>query len=245
MISSFFSKYHFNLNEIDSTNNFLIKLNKLKKFKYPVVATADFQNMGKGRNKNSWQSQKGKNLLLSILFNHKVELNDQFKLNAIISLSIAELVSIYTDNKVYVKWPNDIIVCNNKIAGVIVENTVRKNIIKSSVIGIGVNINQKKFQKFNPDATSLSILNNKKYEIDEVKKRLLELIEINYKNFDPKFLIQYNNILFRKNKYTKFVTGENIFRAKIQSVQYDGSVIMKDETGKSKKFKVNDIKYLL
>ena len=245
MISSFFSKYHFNLNEIDSTNNFLIKLNKLKKFKYPVVATADFQKMGKGRNKNSWQSQKGKNLLMSILFNHKVELNDQFKLNAIISLSIAELVSIYTDNNVYVKWPNDIIVCNNKIAGFIVENTVRKNIIKSSVIGIGVNINQKKFQKFNPDATSLSILNNKEYEIDEVKKRLLELIEINYKNFDPKFLIQYNNILFRKNKYTKFVTGENIFRAKIQSVQYDGSVIMKDETGKSKKFKVNDIKYLL
>ena len=108
-----------------------------------------------------------------------------------------------------------------------------------------MNINQKKFQKFNPDATSLSILNNKEYEIDEVKKKLLELIEINYKNFDPKFLIQYNNILFRKNKYTKFVTGENIFRAKIQSVQYDGSVIMKDETGKSKKFKVNDIKYLL
>ena len=245
MISSFFSKYHFNLNEIDSTNNFLIKLNKLKKFKYPVVATADFQKMGKGRNKNSWQSQKGKNLLMSILFNHKVELNDQFKLNAIISLSIAELVSIYTDNKVYVKWPNDIIVSNNKIAGVVVENTVRKNIIKSSVIGIGVNINQKKFQKFNPDATSLSILNNKEYEIDEVKKRLLELIEINYKNFDPKFLIQYNNILFRKNKYTMFVTGENTFRAKIQSVQYDGSVIMKDETGKSKKFKVNDIKYLL
>ena len=85
MISSFFSKYHFNLNEIDSTNNFLIKLNKLKKFKYPVVAIADFQKMGKGRNKNSWQSQKGKNLLMSILFNHKVELNDQFKLNAIIS----------------------------------------------------------------------------------------------------------------------------------------------------------------
>ena len=71
MISSFFSKNFIKLNEIDSTNDFLLRLNKTKNFSHSIVVTADYQTKGKGRRGNSWESEYGKNLLVSILINHE------------------------------------------------------------------------------------------------------------------------------------------------------------------------------
>ena len=70
----------------------------------------------------------------------------------------------------YIKWPNDIIVNEKKICGILIENIISNNIIKKSVIGFGININQTKFKKYNIPATSLKILNQKSYKIKKLKK---------------------------------------------------------------------------
>ena len=83
-----------------------------------------------------------------------------------------------------IKWPNDLIIKNKKIAGFIIDNLVQNSSIHTSVIGIGVNINQLKFNFFSPLATSISLENNCNYNLDDMKNNLLSCIENRYINFE-------------------------------------------------------------
>ena len=243
MISSFFSKNFIKLNEVDSTNNFLIKLNKTKRFSETIVVTADYQTNGKGRRGKSWESKYGKNLLVSILINHDLNIEDQFKFSALISLSLRELISFYLDEEVFVKWPNDIIVDNRKIAGCIIENIVVEQKIKTSVIGIGININQLKFKKYVPEATSLAKIKNCEFDINQIKNKLLQLIEEFYLKIDDDIVKVYNKYLFKKNKSFDFMINEKKDKGVIVSVNNQGELLIR-KNKKVKKVKVNQIKYL-
>ena len=243
MSSSFFSKNNFKLNEIDSTNKFLYELNKTKHFNEPVVAIADYQSRGKGRNDNSWESKRGKNLLLSILFNHELKIDEQYNFSIIISLSIRKLISDYVKEKVYIKWPNDIIVCDKKISGFIIDNIVRKNIINTSIVGIGININQLFFNKFIPPAISLSNLTEKTYDLDEIKDRLLIYIDTYYNNPKNNYLTEFNKHLYLKNNIVSIEVNKKLIKAKILGVNEKGELFV-DQNGKKKRFKVNQVKYV-
>ena len=244
MNSSFFSKNQFKLNEIDSTNKFLIDLDKIKHFKEPVVVTAEFQTRGKGRKTNSWESNRSENLLISILFKHKLNIEKQFLFSATVSLSILELISEFTNEKVYIKWPNDILISDRKVAGFIIENLLQKNIIHTSVVGIGININQRSFNKYNPEATSLSIITNSEYNILLIKDKFLKILEKNYKKMDVSFIKKYNKYLFMKNNYMSFKINNKITKAKIVSVNKNGVLLLKKRNNINKKFEVNQIEYV-
>ena len=243
MISSFLSKNFIKLNEVDSTSNFLMKLNKTKKCSETIVVTADYQTNGKGRRGNSWESKYGKNLLVSILINHDLNIEDQFKFSALISLSLRELISFYLDEEVFVKWPNDIIVDNRKIAGCIIENIVVEQKIKTSVIGMGININQLKFKKYFPEATSLAKIKNCEFDINQIKNKLLQLIEEFYLKIDDDIVKVYNKYLFKKNKSFDFMINEKKDEGVIVSVNNQGELLIR-KNKKVKKVKVNQIKYL-
>ena len=245
MKSSFFSNNQVKLNEIDSTNKFLLQLHKKKKFTNTVVVTADFQTKGKGRKGNSWESEKGKNLLISILLRHKLKIEDQFLFNICISMSIQELIYNYTKEKVYIKWPNDIIILNKKIAGYIIDNLVQKNIIHTSIIGIGLNVNQLKFKKYNPLATSISLIKETEIDLEKLKNDLLKILENNYKALDKTAIKKYNKLLFKKGITMHFKKKEEILKAKIVSVDKNGTLKLNVEGKGLKKFKANQLKYML
>ena len=244
MSSSFFSKNNFKLNEIDSTNKFLYELNKTKHFNEPVVAMADYQTSGRGRNDSSWESKRGENLLLSILFNHELKIAEQFNFSIIISLSIRKLISDYVKEKVYIKWPNDIIVCNKKISGFIIDNIIRKNTVNTSIVGIGMNINQLFFSEFIPPAISLSNLTDKAYDLNNIKDRLLIHIDTYYNNLTNNHLKEFNKHLYLKNKIQPFEVNKKIMKAKILGVNEKGELLV-NQNGKKKSYIVNQIKYLL
>ena len=245
MKSSFFSNNQVKLNEIDSTNKFLLQLHKKKKFTNTVVVTADFQTKGKGRKGNSWESEKGKNLLISILLRHKLKIEDQFLFNICISMSIQELIYNYTKEKVYIKWPNDIIILNKKIAGYIIDNLVQKNIIHTSIIGIGLNVNQLKFKKYNPLATSISLIKETEIDLYKLKNDLLKILENNYKVLDKNAIKKYNKLLFNKGIIKQFKLKGEILKAKIVSVDKNGALKLNVEGKGLKKFKANQVKYML
>jgi BirA family biotin operon repressor/biotin-[acetyl-CoA-carboxylase] ligase len=173
MSSSFFTKNQIKLNTIDSTNRFLLEFNKSSKISGPIVVTADYQSEGKGRTSKSWFSNRGENLLISLLINHNLHINKKFDLSILISLALKDFLSIYLNDDIHIKWPNDLIIKNKKIAGFIIDNLVQKSNIHTSVIGIGVNINQLKFNFFSPLATSISLENNCNYNLDDMKNNLL------------------------------------------------------------------------
>ena len=167
----------------------------------------------------------------------------QFKFSALISLSLRELISFYLDEEVFVKWPNDIIVDNRKIAGCIIENVAVEQKIKTSVIGIGININQLKFKKYVPEATSLAKIKNCKFDINQIKNKLLQLIEEFYLKIDDDIVKVYNKYLFKKNKSFDYMINEKKDEGVIVSVNNQGDLLIR-KNKKVKKVKVNQIKYL-
>ena len=136
------------LKEIDSTNNYLKNLlSNYEPVAEGTVIMADYQFAGRGQHENKWQSKAGENLTFSIYLKPNfLHPNLQFYLNKSISLGVSDCITQLIQEDCYIKWPNDIFVNNSKIGGILIENTLRGNLLKDSVIGIGLNINQKHFE---------------------------------------------------------------------------------------------------
>ena len=133
-------KFH---KELTSTNDQAFMLLKTINPVEGTVIYADFQKAGRGQKDNKWESEKGKNLLLSIiLYPTSIRPEDQFYLSMAVSLGICDFIdSFFPGSKI--KWPNDIYINDDKIAGILIENSVMGETIESTIAGIGININQK------------------------------------------------------------------------------------------------------
>ncbi len=245
MSSSFFSKNQIKLDETLSTNDFLLDLDKMTFIDSNVVVTANYQKFGRGKQIRKWESKKGKNLLLSILFKHKIKLKEQFNFSVIISLALKDLLSEIIDDKVFIKWPNDIIVNDKKIAGFIIENKSNNSMIHTSILGVGLNVNQTLFQNYIPEATSVIKLTKIESDIDIIKDRLLFYLEKYYllENSLIENLHNYNECLYAKNKYLKFKSKNKIFEGKILRVKKNGEIIIKTEK-EEKTVELNNLEYI-
>lgn len=246
MSSSFFTKNQIKLNTIDSTNRFLLEFNKSSKISGPIVVTADYQSEGRGRTSKSWFSNRGENLLISLLINHNLHINKKFDLSILISLALKDFLSIYLNDDIHIKWPNDLIIKNKKIAGFIIDNLVQKSNIHTSVIGIGVNINQLKFNFFSPLATSISLENNCNYNLDDMKNNLLSCIENRYINFEKNSTLynEYLNYLYLKDKFSFFEINLKRIEAKIINVSEKGELFVQFKNDKIESFLLDEIKFL-
>ena len=130
-----------------------------------VVYTYD-QTSGRGQRGNQWISEVGKNLTCSfVVFDQSMRVADQFILNIISSLAVFDFLKSCGLDSVEIKWPNDILVNKLKIAGILIQNVLKGNSIEASIIGIGLNINQKNFATL--PATSLSKLTNQSYDLED------------------------------------------------------------------------------
>ena len=245
MSSSFFFKNQIKLDETVSTNDFLFDLDKMKFIDSNIVVTAKFQKSGRGKKIRKWESKKGKNLLMSILFKHKLKFNEQFNFSIIVSLALKDLLTEILDDEVFIKWPNDIIVKDKKIAGFIIENKSSNSVIHTSVLGIGLNINQSLFQAYVPKATSIIKLIKKESDIDSIKDKLLLYLEKYYlsENALAENLNKYNDCLYAKNIDLKFKSKNNTFNGRIQRVIDSGNIVIK--TAKNEKsVELNDLEYI-
>ena len=150
---------------IASTNNYALELLANNEPIEGTAIMAEYQQSGKGQRGSGWLSDEGANLLVSLIFYPRfLSPNNQFYLNIIASLAVMETVNNFCRADVKVKWPNDVYANERKIAGILIENSIRGSQIFSSVIGIGLNINQTSFPQFDVEATSLkNICNIKKF----------------------------------------------------------------------------------
>lgn len=246
MSSSFFTKNQIKLNEIDSTNKFLLEFNKSSNISGPIVVTAEYQSEGRGRESKSWFSNRGENLLISLLLNHKLHINKKFDLSILISLALKDFLSTFLNDEVHIKWPNDLIIKNKKIAGFIIDNLVQNSNIHTSVIGIGVNINQLKFNSFSPLATSIALEKKCHYNLNEMKDNLLSCIEnryINLKNIST-FHDEYLKHLYLKDKFSFFQINLKRVEAKIINVSEKGELFVQFKNHEIESFLLDEIKFL-
>jgi BirA family biotin operon repressor/biotin-[acetyl-CoA-carboxylase] ligase len=247
MFPSFLHTYTIiQLQDTDSTNNYTATLEKRSNVQHKTVILASFQTKGKGQHQNTWNSEPGKNLLLSIYIKpKKLAIDRQFELSRIAALAIRDCVSYFLKKPVSIKWPNDIFLDSAKIAGILIENNLGQGTIDRSIIGIGVNVNQQDFESLN--ATSFLNISNKEWDHPRVLEYLLyrfdEYLEMlnNASNLIHK---QYDFNLYKRNQWMQMESPQfGNFKGRITGTLANGMLMVEDSNGKTHHFNHKEVSF--
>jgi len=237
----FTGKVAIHLEKTDSTNNYAKRLLSKQKPSEGTAIIADFQEQGKGQPVapdgmmgNKWESEEGKNLLVTYVFYPKfLEAANQFYLNMAMSLAVMETVHQLCKKEVLVKWPNDIYVEEKKISGILIENTISGNNFSSSLIGIGLNVNQI-FPEVDVPANralknpvSLKMLTDKNFKLQSVFEKLSANIENRYLQ-----LMKTNFRLIKKDYLDHLYQYKTFAWYRTKQDRFEGAISGIDETGR-------------
>ncbi len=215
---------HFEI--IDSTNTYLKRNYKdLDNFTF---VSADFQSAGRGRNNRNWKSEKGENLLFSLLIKDESLIKEFKSLSIISALSVIEAIDL---PDLSVKWPNDVYYKDNKLVGILLEG-VSTDKIECLIIGIGINVNQKEFiGDYKREPTSLCKILNKDINIETLKEKVYKQIESNFKlvknNYD--FYKKIVKLDYLKNKEVYAEINNELCNIKVLGINKDYSLKVKKD----------------
>ncbi len=223
------------LKELDSTNSYMKTLVREQQPEEGSVVIADFQLRGRGQMGNGWYSERGKNLLFSLLiYPENVLANKQFIISRIASLAVKNTLDQFTDD-IRIKWPNDVYWKDKKIAGLLIENDVQGKYIMNSIIGIGININQEVFPEEIPNPVSIKQITGSEHDLDYIFNIFLREFFLLYRDFqsgDVRAIEdEYMLDLYRINDYYWFEDKVGRFKAMIKEVQASGHLVLKTLEG--------------
>ncbi|MBS7564405.1 biotin--[acetyl-CoA-carboxylase] ligase [Mucilaginibacter sp. Bleaf8] len=216
------------LKEVDSTNTYLKNiLANSTPVPEGTVIMAESQYAGRGQQQNRWYSSTGESLAFSILLNPAfLKPDQQFDLTRAISLGIHEALVPLLGEAVKIKWPNDVYVDKRKMGGILIENTIRGNAIKHSIIGIGLNINQDNFPEWVPNAVSLKQILHKDYDLKALLFELCAGIEswyIKLRAGETSLIRErYLQALYRYNEPALYTAAGEVFEGTITTVTDNG-----------------------
>jgi BirA family biotin operon repressor/biotin-[acetyl-CoA-carboxylase] ligase len=235
------------LNSVDSTNSYASDLISKEIITDETCIYTLFQNKGRGLGQNIWESEKEQNLLFSIVFFPNIKIEDHFNLNMIVSLSICRYLNL-RDVTASIKWPNDIYVFDKKIAGILIENTFVGDLIQTTIVGVGLNMNQAVFSKDIPNPVSLKNITGMEYAIDDEIKIIAEEISKSIEtmrglNFEE-IKHDYLDYLYRYNVESLFESNGNEFAATIVDVKKDGYLVL-NQLGDIKEFYFKEVSLVI
>lgn len=235
------------LENINSTNDFASKLIKQNKVDDESLIFTHYQYSGRGLSKNVWKSEKSKNILISLILFPNIRVEEFFKLNIIVSLAVVKFLKTL-NIEAQIKWPNDIYVKNKKIAGILIENNIIKDKIKSSIIGIGLNLNQEKFDVEIPNPISVKIINKTDYNPVEKSKILGQIIIDYFKQYLQKeyeiLKLDYLKSLYKYKLKSNFEDKNGTFKGKIIDIDNAGQLIIETEKSEIRKYFFKEIKFV-
>ena len=196
------------------------------------------QTRGKGQQGAQWVTEDGKNLTFSVLLTEDIVGLTPFLINQVISVSIVEWLKNDLQIQSKIKWPNDILSVNHKLAGILIENSYSGNVLSNSVVGIGLNVNQDDFEEL-PKAISLKNITGKEFELEVLLIGFLTVLKNNLR--DPLKVAQdYNKHLFKYRQLTRFKSSDAIFEGRVEGTDKEGKLVLKVDN----KLKVYDLKEL-
>lgn len=238
------------LDSVDSTNNYAKGLLSKSKPMEGTAILAKEQYAGRGQMGNTWHTEAGKNLTLSIiLYPDFLDADKQFYLNMAISLGVKDFCeSVIDDDDVRIKWPNDIYHLDNKLGGMLIENSISNGKIASCVAGIGLNINQTTFNPSVPNPASFINVTSKEHSIEKMTNGLFSFIEKYYLQLRQQhfnFLDRaYTEALYRYQQTHEYRKGEQIFKGEINGVAKDGKLLI-HSNGKELRFAFKEVEYII
>ena len=230
--------------ETDSTNRWLRDSTPSLAAGENIAVVADYQTAGKGCGSNSWESERGKNLTFSMLIHPEgIPANAQFRMTEVVSVALCETLEPYINNKVEIKWPNDIYVGERKICGILIENRLQGSVIKDAVIGIGLNVNQREFLSDAPNPVSLYQLTGQETDLDALLHQFIAAFE--RVNQSPTVSLDYRARLFRKGIPALYEDSSGRFKATLADVENDGRLVLHDETGQVRTYAFKEVQFMI
>jgi BirA family biotin operon repressor/biotin-[acetyl-CoA-carboxylase] ligase len=228
------------IDETDSTNRWLRE--HLTGGQTPCeVVWADYQTAGRGQGTNRWESERGKNLTFSILL-HPVDLpaNRQFLLSMQVSLAICEALSEHIGD-LSIKWPNDIYWRNAKIAGILIENSLQGSVIRDSIVGVGLNVNQRQFMSDAPNPISLWQICEHETDREQLLKDILAALD---RLLGQEVREQYLAMLYRRKGFHPYVDKNGAFMAELEDVEDDGHLLLCDDSGAHRRYAFKEVTFI-
>ncbi len=201
-----------------------------------AILTID-QTAGRGQTGSVWVSEPGMNVLCSFIFYPTfLEPTRQFLLNQVISLAVIDALKKIIGQQFLIKWPNDIYFGEKKVAGILIENSIRGNSFVNSVVGIGLNVNQKIFPPEISNPISLAQISNKNLINMEVFATLAIAIEQRYLQLRNEFSSaniqkEYLNNLLGYDELREYKIGLNKIKAILKNVDETGRLLLSGEDG--------------
>lgn len=236
------------LDAIDSTNDFLKGLSATEELENFTVVTAENQTKGRGQMGAVWNSEKSKNLIMSVFVKDLlVGVEAIYNFNIATTLTLIQVLKTFNIPNLSIKWPNDIMSANSKIAGILIENSFKSDGTISSVIGIGLNVNQTDFENL-PKASSMAVVVNSTFDKDELVVLIVERLKVNLGLVasNPQYLWnEYFKLLFKKGIPMPFKTEtEKAFMGIIQGVTQKGKLVVLLEDDTFAEYDVKEIQML-
>lgn len=247
-----------NLLTVDSTNSFVremlaeestgdvVSAQSLPGF---TLVVADDQTKGRGQQGNLWETERGKNLIFSLLCHPSfVKPSEQFLLSQCMALALYQSLAQYVEN-VKIKWANDIYVGDKKISGTLIECDLQGKSISNCIIGVGININQTVFQSDAPNPTSLKLLTGKEYDREEI----LSAVMVHFQNYyallqqgkEEEIRKQYMAHLYRRTGFHRYRDVRGDFMAEIVDVEPTGHLQLRFQDGNMVRYEFKEVHFVI
>ena len=239
---------------LNSTNQYCKLLDPATVGEFTVIC-AHSQTAGIGQQGNVWISEPSKNLTFSIILKPSfLAAADQYRLTMALAVAVAECVDCLLSNlnprpSVQIKWPNDIYVGNSKICGILATSQLIGQSLSQSICGIGLNINQTCFPEWIPNPTSLRLLTNHDYSLDDVLHSLLDSIGRCYRQIQVSegcddIRDRYLNRLYRLGVEAGYLYGGKEIRATINGIDHFGRLLLTGDDGRRLTCDLKEIRFL-
>lgn len=221
--------------EIDSTNTEVRRLS-LKGAEEGLVVTAKKQTAGKGRRGRSWESPADENLYFSVLLRPTLMPEKAPMLTLLMAYSVTKALQ-KEGVCAQIKWPNDLVLSKKKICGILTEMNLSGNQIEDVIVGVGINVNTKKFSaELNDKATSLTIELGRTLECGKLLRSILEEFEGQYQRFLEvqdlsSIQADYNDMLINRNREVTVLELGKECRAEALGINELGELLVKKADG--------------
>lgn len=255
----FTGKVYYRFDELPSTNDYARDLLAKSRPSEGTVIRADKQSAGRGQYGSKWLSEAGLNLTLSVIvYPNWLSATNQFRLSEATALAMLDTVDYHlnthsrppsTVHRILstVKWPNDIYLGDRKTAGILIQNSIQNSHIQSSILGIGLNVNQLEFPAGLSGATSLARIAGHLFDPDAVADTLFECLEQRYLQLKAgqteALRNAYHSNLYGLGEVRLFTRADgSTFSGTIREVQPEGQLVI-DTGGQLESFAVKEVRF--
>ncbi len=228
----------------------------------------DFQTAGRGQAGNSWESEKGKNLLFSTLLRYAhVHAADQWRLSMLVAVAVREAIALSLSplasrlSPITIKWPNDIYYQDKKLVGILIENTLSGRQIAYTIAGVGINVNQTQWLSNAPNPVSMKQITGEEYDVEELLNAFLDSLQRWETASTEQLKEEYVRHLYRSTGWHPYMEREvslaptnihlstqddqGVFQAQWVDITPQGEWVLRLQTGEEKRYHFKQIRFVL